>query len=734
MTAPTTLPDLPAERKLSSPPPGRGRRIVLYAAARGTTEGMRSLRGLLLAIVLGPRAFGIWTLFRIFMRYTPLSGLGVQRGLELEIVQERALGDAEAIGRSTRSARTALGWILVTAIATSLAALIASFVVTDEAWKLALRAVALGVVLEELWVFATTYLRALRELRRYALLEIANASLHLIAAVGMAMLFGLRGAIAGFVIGALVSLWTVRKCAPFSPALSKAALRRLLDIGVPLALSTALTVALGTADRLVVAAYGGPTALGVYAFGVSIAGLAASLAWIIRTVIFPDVYGSARVAGAATAMREHLDRTVLPFAYLFPPILGVLALAMEPAMSLALPRYLPAAAAARIFIFAAAAGGITTLGAIGVVATGRQRALPMLSALALCINLACSMLALEFGGGLALVAGGAVLAQATIATGVLAILGRQATESRAAMLVVKGLLPLAWCIANVALAFVDPGQGALVPDPSYPVYKYGTIMADGVPLSLPLREENGWLPDLDALDSSVMRDVNVLWLNYPNNPTGATADLDFFERAVHWAKRHDIIIAHDNPYSEITFDGYRPPSILQVAGAKDVAVEFNSLSKTYSMAGDRIGMVVGNADIVGVLGRIKSNIDSGIYGAIQDTAILALTGDQSWIPTRNDIYCRRRDVVCDTLASIGIEAARPKAGLYVWAKTPRGFTSKAFADNLLDVTGIAVTAGSSYGAQGEGYFRMSLTVPDEQVAAAMEKLSHFNINAVVGSR
>jgi O-antigen/teichoic acid export membrane protein len=451
VTAPTTLPDLPAQQEMTVARPGRGRRIILYAATRGTTEGMRSARGLLLAIILGPRAFGIWTLFRICMRYTPLASLGVQRGLELEIVQGRAHGGTEAIARCDTSARTALGWIISTAAATSLAALIASFIVTDPAWRVALRAVSLGVVLEGLWVYATTYLRARGELRRYALLEIANASVHLVAAVGMAYLFGLRGAIAGFVIGALVSLWTVRNCAPFRPALANAPLQRLLDIGIPLALSTALTIALGTADRLVVVAYGGAATLGLYAFGVSIAGLAASLAWIIRTVIFPDVYGSARAAGAAPAMREHLDRTVLPFAYLFPPILGALALLMEPAMALALPRYLPAAEAARVFIFTAGAGGITTLGAIGVIAVGRQRALPVLSAIALCINLACSMLALHFGAGLAVVAGGAVLAQATIAAGVLTIVGAQATHERAFALVLKALLPLAWCVAAVVL-------------------------------------------------------------------------------------------------------------------------------------------------------------------------------------------------------------------------------------------------------------------------------------------
>jgi LL-diaminopimelate aminotransferase len=277
-------------------------------------------------------------------------------------------------------------------------------------------------------------------------------------------------------------------------------------------------------------------------------------------------------------------------------------------------------------------------------------------------------------------------------------------------------------IANVALAFTDPGEGALVPDPAYPVYKYGTLMASGVPLPMPLREENGWLPDLNELEDLLHGTVNVMWLNYPNNPTGAVADLEFFERVVSWAKKHDIIIAHDNPYSEVTFDGYRPHSILEVPGAMDIAVEFNSLSKTYSMAGHRIGMVVGNAEIIGVLGRIKSNIDSGIYGAVQDVAITALTGDQSWIPERNEIYRRRRDKICDILAEIGVDAPRPLASLYIWAHVPEGYTSKSFADMLLEKTGVAVTPGSSYGAQGEGYFRMSMTVPDEQIDQACGRL------------
>ncbi|HEX8598701.1 MAG TPA: LL-diaminopimelate aminotransferase [Chloroflexia bacterium] len=277
-------------------------------------------------------------------------------------------------------------------------------------------------------------------------------------------------------------------------------------------------------------------------------------------------------------------------------------------------------------------------------------------------------------------------------------------------------------IANVALAFVDPGDAALVPDPAYPVYKFGTVMADGVICPLPLRADKGWLPDLDALDESLSDRVNVLWLNYPNNPTGGVADFEFFERVVRWARRHDVIVAHDNPYSEITFDGYKAPSILEVPGAKDVAVEFNSLSKTYSMAGLRIGMVVGNADLIGALGRIKTNIDSGIYGAVQDAAIAALTGDQSWILARNEIYRRRRDKLCKGLGDIGIHLEPPRASLYLWAPVPEGYTSAQFTELMLTQVGLAVTSGASYGKQGEGWFRVSLTVSDGDVDEAISRL------------
>lgn len=282
-------------------------------------------------------------------------------------------------------------------------------------------------------------------------------------------------------------------------------------------------------------------------------------------------------------------------------------------------------------------------------------------------------------------------------------------------------------IAHASLAFVGAGDVALVPDPSYPVYKYGTLMADGTVAQVPLTQENGWLPDLENIGPNLAAQAKVLWLNYPSNPTGAVAGMDFFERAVAWAHKHEVILAHDNPYAEIGYDGYLPHSILEVPGAKEVAVEFNSFSKTFSMAGYRAGMVVGNAEVISVLSRVKSNVDSGIFGVVQDVAIAALTCDRSWIPARNELYRCRRDAVHGALAVLGIEAELPKAGMYIWAPVPNGYTAKGFADRLLSETGIAVTPGSSYGEQGAGYFRMSLTVPDDQVMAAVERLANFKL-------
>jgi LL-diaminopimelate aminotransferase len=280
-------------------------------------------------------------------------------------------------------------------------------------------------------------------------------------------------------------------------------------------------------------------------------------------------------------------------------------------------------------------------------------------------------------------------------------------------------------IANVALAFVNPGETVLVPDPGYPTYRLGTLLAGGVTVSMPLLAESGFLPDLDAIPPEVARSAKIIWLNYPNNPTGAVASLEFFERVVAFARRYDVLICHDNPYCDIVFDGYKAPSLLQVPGAMEVALEFNSLSKTYNMAGWRVGMAVGNASAVEALARTKTNIDSGIFRPIQDAAGVALTGDQSWLTDRNEIYRKRRDLILATLQEIGIQADKAMASLYIWAKVPHGCSSAEYARRLLEDAGISIAAGSAFGAHGEGYVRISLGMSTERIREAMERLRQF---------
>ena len=278
-------------------------------------------------------------------------------------------------------------------------------------------------------------------------------------------------------------------------------------------------------------------------------------------------------------------------------------------------------------------------------------------------------------------------------------------------------------IGHVALCFIDPGDVALVPDPAYPVYAIGTMFAGGEAYALPLREERGFLPDLDAVPADVAARAKVLWLNYPNNPTGAVADIEFFERAVHFAKRHGIAVLHDGPYSEVAFDGYRPVSFLQAKGAMDVGVEFHSLSKSYNMTGWRIGMAVGNARIIDALMRVKSNLDSGAAQAIQRMAIAALEGPQDGIEEHNAIYQRRRDRVVEALRKLGLQVTPPKASLYVWAKVPAGMTSASFAERLLDDAAVIVTPGNGYGPQGEGYVRLSLTLADDRIDEGLRRMA-----------
>ncbi|MFH1646165.1 MAG: LL-diaminopimelate aminotransferase [Chloroflexota bacterium] len=290
----------------------------------------------------------------------------------------------------------------------------------------------------------------------------------------------------------------------------------------------------------------------------------------------------------------------------------------------------------------------------------------------------------------------------------------------------KEVLPLIGSkegIGHIAFCFIDPGDIALVPDPAYPVYSIGTQLAGGRPYYLSLSAGNGFLPSLSGIPNDILAKTKLLWINYPNNPTGAVAELDFFNRVVEFARQHDILVCHDGPYSEVAFDGYQPVSLLQAEGAREIGVEFHSLSKSYNMTGWRIGMVVGNAAAVDALRTLKSNLDSGIPQAIQYMAIEALSGPQDAISEHNNTYQRRRDLIVEVLNNIGLEVTPPKASLYVWAKVPGGYNSVDFTADLLDQVGVAVTPGVGYGRSGEGYVRLSLTIPDAALVKGLSRLA-----------
>jgi len=278
-------------------------------------------------------------------------------------------------------------------------------------------------------------------------------------------------------------------------------------------------------------------------------------------------------------------------------------------------------------------------------------------------------------------------------------------------------------IGHIAFCFIDSGDIALVPDPAYPVYSIGTQLAGGRPYYMSLKESNGFLPDLSGIRDYILQKTKLLWINYPNTPTGAVAELDFFNRVVEFARKHDILVCHDGPYTEVAFEGYQPVSFMQADGARDIGVEFHSLSKTYNMTGWRIGMVVGNAKAVDALRTLKSNLDSGIPQAIQYMAIEALTGPQECISEHNAVYERRRDLIVEVLTSIGLQVSVPKASLYIWARVPEGYTSVDFTADLLDQVGVAVTPGVGYGRNGEGYIRLSLTIPDAALVKGLSRLS-----------
>ncbi|RJQ31170.1 MAG: LL-diaminopimelate aminotransferase [Actinobacteria bacterium] len=291
----------------------------------------------------------------------------------------------------------------------------------------------------------------------------------------------------------------------------------------------------------------------------------------------------------------------------------------------------------------------------------------------------------------------------------------------------KEILPLVGSkegLAHIYLALVDPGDYALVPDPGYPVYETGCILAGGTPFYMPLTKDNGFNPKFDEIPSEIAKKAKLMWLCYPNNPTAAIAKDGLYEEAIEFANKYDVAILSDNPYSELTYDGYVAPSFLETPGAKKVGIEFNSLSKTYNMTGWRIGYAVGNAKLIDALGRVKTNVDSGIFNAIQLAGIEALSGPQDCVGEMCQIYQRRRDMVMDALDSLGIAAAKPKGTIYVWVPVPDGFDSVTFANHILEKTGVVVPPGSAYGPSGEGYIRICLSVKDDRLKEALERLKN----------
>jgi LL-diaminopimelate aminotransferase len=282
-------------------------------------------------------------------------------------------------------------------------------------------------------------------------------------------------------------------------------------------------------------------------------------------------------------------------------------------------------------------------------------------------------------------------------------------------------------IANFPVAVVDPGEIVLIPDPGYPVYYSGCVFNGGEPYSMPLRKENDFLPDLGAIPVEVARRAKLMWLNYPNNPTAATAEPEFLRRAVKFCLEHNIILAFDIAYSEIAFDGYRAPSVLELEGARECAIEFHSLSKTFSMTGWRVGFAAGNAQLVGALGKVKTNVDSGVFQPVQEAAIAALDGGDEALREYCAVYQGRRDLMVAAIRSLGLECETPRATFYLWARTPPGYTSVSFTERVLKETGVVITPGSGFGKSGEGYVRFSLTVPSERLQEAVGRIKTLRL-------
>lgn len=281
-------------------------------------------------------------------------------------------------------------------------------------------------------------------------------------------------------------------------------------------------------------------------------------------------------------------------------------------------------------------------------------------------------------------------------------------------------------IAHAPLALVDPGDLVLVPDPGYPVYSIGTELVGGRVSYMPLLAERGWTPDLAEIDPIERSAAKLMWLNYPNNPTAAAGSEEFFAEALDFCRRNQILLCQDAAYSEVTFDGFRASSALSLPGARDYCVEFHSLSKTYNMTGWRIGWAAGNSDVIEALARVKSNMDSGMFAAVEAAGVAALEMPEEWISGRNRVLQARRDRVVAALRRMGLAPEVPAASLYVWTPVPEGFDSSSFAAHVIDEAGVVVTPGLGFGPGGDGYFRISLTTPDERLDEAMDRLARLN--------
>jgi LL-diaminopimelate aminotransferase len=277
-------------------------------------------------------------------------------------------------------------------------------------------------------------------------------------------------------------------------------------------------------------------------------------------------------------------------------------------------------------------------------------------------------------------------------------------------------------IAHVCQTLLDPGDVALAADPGYPVYTTGPLLADGRAVQLPLLRELGFQPDLEAVDATTLAAARMIFVCYPNNPTGAVIEDDFFSRLVEFARRNDLIVVHDNAYADITFGDYVAPSFLATSGAEDVGVEVFSLSKSYNMTGWRSGAIVGNREVVDAYWRLKTNLDSGMFAAVQRASVAALTGSQECVREMCRIYERRRDLLVEALRAVGMHVEPPKGTIYLWVPVPEGYTSASFTERVLEQADVVVTPGAAYGPSGEGFIRLSLTVPDDRLREAVARI------------